>query len=415
MIKRILLILSIGTVATLSGCGSSEEDMGEVYQVTKFAPVPVEKTEEAKVFVHLMPWFETKETNGGTNWGQHWTMANQNPDVIVDAASGKRQIASHFYPLIGPYASSDRDVIEYQLLLMKFSGIDGVLIDWYGTINLYDYPANLRNAEAFIALVEQVGLQYALVYEDQTIKAALDADKITDKVAAAQADMSYMSGKYFSESEYAKVDGKPLLLTFGPQTFQTSSEWTSVFSVLSNKPKFLTLWNESGEAGANASGEYSWVYQNDVSHLTHLDNFYNKAFTGMKMGSVYPGFKDFYNEGNWGDGYFEIEHNATGTFEATLDKALASDVDYIQVVTWNDYGEGTMIEPTVEFGYSFLTMLQSKLGTSTEFQDFNLVNRLFSLRKANKNSTLKQKKLDQVFYYIVSMQKDKATELMDTL
>jgi hypothetical protein len=412
--RRVLVLLSISVLGLVSGCGKDELDKGETFTVTPHDPLPIEKTEEAKVYVHLMPWFETKETNNG-NWGWHWTMANRNPNTIVDAGTGKRQIASHFYPLIGPYASGDKAVIEYQLLLMKFSGIDGVLIDWYGTVNLFDYAANLKNANAFVEMVEKVGLQYAIVYEDNTINVAFDQNKISNKIAAAQADMSYMGSRYFNQSEYIKIGGQPLLLTFGPQTFESSSEWTNVFSVLATKPKFFTLWGESGEAGTNASGEYAWVYQNDDSHLTFLDNFYSKSFSGLKMGSAYPGFKDFYEEGGGGNRYFIIDHNGTETFETTLDKALESNVDYIQLVTWNDYGEGTMIEPTLEFGYDFLNMLQTKLGTSLTQEDLDLVVRLYDLRKKTKDSNLKQKQLDQAFYYIVSLQADKAIELMDTL
>ena len=74
-----------------------------------------------KVYVHMMPWFETNETYNGT-WGIHWTMATKNPDLIIDPATGRREIAAHYYPEIGPYASGDPDVIDYQLLLMKYSG-----------------------------------------------------------------------------------------------------------------------------------------------------------------------------------------------------------------------------------------------------------------------------------------------------
>jgi hypothetical protein len=99
-----------------------------------------------KVYMHYMPWFDTPETIG--KWGWHWTMNTQDPDVIVD---GKRQIASHYYPMIGPYASSDRYVIEYHLLLMKLSGVDGVLIDWYGTVGSNgDVKTLLKNSDNII-------------------------------------------------------------------------------------------------------------------------------------------------------------------------------------------------------------------------------------------------------------------------
>lgn len=68
------------------------------------------------------------------------------------------------------------------------------------------------------------------------------------------------------------------------------------------------------------------------------------------MGVAYPGFHDFYPDGGWEPSYFYIAHDGTNTFRRTLERGVASDVPMIQIGTWNDYGEGTMIEPTREFG-----------------------------------------------------------------
>jgi hypothetical protein len=94
--------------------------------------------------MHYMPWFETKESSGNDQWGYHWKMNNKNPDIID--ADGKPQIASRYYPLIGPYHSGDKEVIENHLLMVKYAGIDGALIDWYGSYNLYHYAVNKENS-----------------------------------------------------------------------------------------------------------------------------------------------------------------------------------------------------------------------------------------------------------------------------
>ena len=120
-------------------------------------------------------------------------MATRDPEVVD--AGGKRQIAAHYYPLIGPYDSADRDVIEYHLLMMKLSGIDGVLIDWYGAHEVRDYGGNRRNAEALIARLarlDEVGLDFAMVYEDFTAEYAADT-----ALVAAQADLRYARDQYF--------------------------------------------------------------------------------------------------------------------------------------------------------------------------------------------------------------------------
>lgn len=74
----------------------------------KAVPVPVSKTVDTVVFAHFMPWFESKSFSG--SWGSHWTMNTQNPESLGE--DGVRQIASHYHPLTGPYASADPDIIR---------------------------------------------------------------------------------------------------------------------------------------------------------------------------------------------------------------------------------------------------------------------------------------------------------------
>ncbi|HXB43928.1 MAG TPA: glycoside hydrolase family 71/99-like protein [Puia sp.] len=376
--------------------------------VVVYAPVEVNKSVNKKVFVHFMPWFESNQTNQPTGaWGHHWTMANQNPDIVnVD---GRRQIASNYYPLIGPYASSDTNVIDYQLLLMKLSGIDGVFIDWPGTTILYDYPKNAANAEKIISRLKNVGLNYAMVYEDQNINIAYHRGVINDKLAAAQNDMLYLQANHFAKTNYEKIAGKPLLLVFGPQTFTSETDWVNIFSVTSTKPSFFTLWSQSAGAGNTAAGEFAWINRDN---LTSLNNFYGKNYAGMKIASAYPGFHTFYAKGGWSGPTWVIDANRTSNFQTTLKLAMQSNADHVQLLTWNDYGEGTMLEPTVEFQYDLLTCLQQELGVGFGQPDLALVSRLYNSRIKYANNLRVQAQLNQVYYYLVSLQIKKAMDLL---
>jgi|GEM_PF-4249542 len=60
------------------------------------------------LLAHYMPWFEAKPISPA--WGWHWTMNSINPD---HQTNGLPDVAAHFHPLIGPYDSSDPDVLEY--------------------------------------------------------------------------------------------------------------------------------------------------------------------------------------------------------------------------------------------------------------------------------------------------------------
>ena len=412
--KRYITLLFFGVMNVLVAAGCSSDDKGSD-QPTKpetIQPVAIEKTNSTKIYVHYMPWFETNESSADKKWGYHWTMANKNPNTI--GANNRREIASYYYPLIGPYHSGDKNVIENHLLLMKYSGIDGVLIDWYGTYDVNDYRMVKENTEQLIAMLGKVGLEYAIVYEDRVTTNVVNAGKAISVTSAAKTDLAYLEKNYFDDANYIKVNGKPLLLNFGPIVLQTPAEWTNVFGALTAKPTFLTLWDQSVEAGVNASGEYAWVFKNS----TYLTNFYTntKPKLALAMGSAYPGFKDYYAQGGGGSAIgWTIEHNNGATLDETLALARNANLNYLQLITWNDFGEGTMFEPTIEFQYSYIEKVKAFAGVQNSGNFFPQISKLFDLRKQFKGNASVQNKLDKAFNYFVSMQGDKAVQLLNEI
>ena len=366
-------------------------------------PAVVTKTNPMKVYAHYMPWFETPATLGGNNWGYHWTFNNRNPNIIDP--NGQREIASHYYPLIGPYASSDADVIEYHLLLMKLSGIDGVMIDWYGAQGTNgDVGSLLNNSNAVINKVDDFGLKFGVVMEDRF--STVSSSNMTPDINKGMANMAYLRDHYFNNSSYIRQPSrKPLVDVFGPITFQSPSQWTQILGQAGESVDLNTLWYENGDAGANATGEFAWIYQDQTNHLTHQANFLNlRAPTlGTAGGVAYPGFNDYYQEGGVGPGPgFEIPHNNGQTLDAVLNQfqTITSQnpgrIDYLQLATFNDFGEGTMFEPTVETGFSYLQRIQQYTGVSYGLPELQLVYDLYSARKQFAGNATKQALLNEV-------------------
>jgi hypothetical protein len=360
---------------------------------------PVIKTNNQKVYVHYMPWFETPATSGTGNWGQHWTMANEDPNTIL--ANGRRQIASWFYPLIGPYASSDRDVIDYHLLLMKYSGIDGVIVDWYGTHNVYDYPLIKRNTDSLFNRVPYAGLQFGICYEDATLANVKSVAGI-DIVTAAQQDFDYLQTQYFSKSSYIKINRQPLLLDFGPQGLKTASDWQGAFAELTTPPRLLSLEYAGDVTGSAGSGEFAWV---DATDQVNLSGFYQSRAQSLStfFAGAYPGFKDFYRQGGGGNTLFLINYNGTSTLQNCLNLAKTSGTNYLQLITWNDYGEGTMIEPTLDFNFTFLQTIQQYTGVSYTTTELQLIYKWYTLRKKYSGKNAIQKQLSIAYNDLVSL------------
>jgi len=373
---------------------------------------PVPKTYSKPVFMHYMPWFETPEFNGF--WGWHWKMNTMDPDSILDPLTGKRQIATHFYPMIGPYASKDPDVVEYHLLLMKYGGLDGVLVNWYGVQGTNgDINSLLTNSNALIDQTDVVGLKFGLVLEDRFAASIHDT----------RANLAYAANNYFNRLNYYfhGPDDDPLMAIFGPVTFQNPSDWDSIMPYAGQDLEFLTLWYEKNDAGVHADGEYAWIYEIDSLNdfVPRLHNFYTNRAPNLNtaMAVAYPGFEDFYQEGGAGNGFFTIPHDSGQVLDTTLHLVTQYDsvIDLLQLATWNDFGEGTMFEPTWEFGFSFLVQLQQFLGVPYGEYELQQIHRLYTLRKQYALDSLVQLQLDSVFGHFVALEVGNAVDLMDAI
>jgi hypothetical protein len=376
------------------------------------------KRNPKKLYVHYMPWFQNKETNG--YWGQHWTMTNKNPDVVDEY--GNRQIASHYYPLVGPYSSKDDDLQEYHLLLMKLAGIDGVIFDWYGSRDIHDFSVIKENTESFIKEIEEVGLQFAIMYEDRvagyaSAKTSTYKEQKVLGVSAVVQDMQYIESTYYTSENYIRLNGSEILFIFGPNYLTEADDWNTIFSSVNTIPKVFTLWKASNRVGNYAGGEFSWV---DKGHLQTLIGYYDYVEKNniTTVGGVYGGFNDFYFEGGWNstDIYdWIIPHQNVETFNETLGLMDKEPVEFIQLITWNDFGEGTMIEPTIEFGFHFLRELQIYTGTIFTEKDLKLAYRLYLLRKKYVNHKRLNRILDGVHKFLFTLDLHKANRLLDVL
>ena len=380
-------------------------------------------TKDKPVMVYYMPWYAAKPFSG--EWGWHWTMNHFNPDTLN--ASGERQVASWYYPLIGPYDSSDPVVLEYHVLLMKLAGIDGVIVDWYGSANYLDYGANNQATARLFDFTRKAGLKFSICYEDKTIQHMIDGQYLasTNAIMQAQRDMMFLQTNYLSDPSYLRHDGKPVLLNFGPQFFTANSDWGKIFSVLApqNKPAFFTEDNRLAEGIGAYDWPPMWLSQtpgtggvlSDAALKNYLAGFEQKAQTWPTfISSAFPRFHDIYqragNRSYWG---YLGDRNGE-TLRETLSQAMTDSSAIAQIVTWNDFGEGTAVEPTKEYGYRDLGLIQDfrrqYLDSNFSFRtnDLALALRFYNLRRQSVTNTILASELDCVFTNIVSGQEENA-------
>jgi hypothetical protein len=369
------------------------------------------------LLVYYMPWYVAKPHSD--NWGWHWTMNHFNPDVID--ATGERQIASWYHPLIGPYDSADPVVLEYHVLLMKLAGIDGVIVDWYGRESHLDYGINNERTAALFQFTRKAGLKFALCYEDRTVLQQINDGVLaaTNAILHAQQTMLYVQHNYFGAPSYLQLSNRPVLLNFGPQYFKANEQWEQIFSVLepTNRPAFFTEDNRLPVG----TGAFNWPPMwlsltpgaRGVLSVTALENYLasfeqNGNTWPAFLSSAFPRFHDIYQPAGVRDYWGYLGDRKGEMLRMTLTRAMTNRSAMVQIVTWNDFGEGTVIEPTSEYGYRDLGIIQDcrrqylEPGFTPRTNDLTLAMRLYHLRRASGFATRHRADLDGIFAAIVS-------------
>ena len=137
------------------------------------------------VFAHFMPWFQFPQN------AYHWPP----------------QSGTYYLPLIGYYSSQNETVMEWQLSLMKYAGIDGVIVDWYGTANQNDYPFAKQTTDLLWNKIQTQfpSLQLAICYD---FNSHANAEIFADS-------MQFLKANYLHAPQYLKYsDGNPIMLVF---------------------------------------------------------------------------------------------------------------------------------------------------------------------------------------------------------
>jgi hypothetical protein len=96
----------------------------------------------------------------------------------------------------------------------------------------------------------------------------------------------------------------------------------------------------------------------------------------------------------------------------TLSRAWTNNSALVQIITWNDFGEGTTIEPTKEYGFRDLYLVQDLCRPKPDSQRRLLTNELasmlefYQLRQNSATNPPLAFALDQVFTNMVSGQEE---------
>jgi hypothetical protein len=208
------------------------------------------------------------------------------------------------------------------------------------------------------------------------------------------------------------------LLTFGTTQY-TDADWNQIFSVLPVKPLYFTESNL--QAATAAIGGFDWPMPGGGTQagFAQQTGFLARASSWpIYIAAAFPRFDDIYAQAGVGRSWGHIDDQNGQTYVETLTNALQSGAPIVQLVTWNDWGEGTQIEPSVEYGTRDLAAtqrLRRKFLTPSfpyTADDLSIPIEWYRLRKSEQGNPAALAKLDPVFSLVVSGRLDRARAIL---
>lgn len=246
------------------------------------------------------------------------------------------------------YRSDDRDQVRRQIEDMISRGIDGVVVDWYGT----QRPEHAEVPVVFRKEAEDhPGFIFAISEDHGAIKKCKDAGNCDFNRLLIE-DLNYAYDHFEDSPAYLHQDGRPVVFFFdlGPDI-----DWNQVRASVKGNPLFINR-NAHSFKSPESDGAFAWMDRNTSLDLPYLDDFYKKYFEArhsrqpLIYASVFKGFDD--RAASWGKGTV-LPQNCGQTWLETFAKinhyfSPSNPLDSLEIVTWNDYEEGTEIETGID-------------------------------------------------------------------
>jgi glycoprotein endo-alpha-1,2-mannosidase len=255
------------------------------------------------VSVFYYPWYGTPLHDGA--W-QHWNQNGHRPPVDV---------YSRYFPAIGPYSSTDPRVVYRQMSQIAGAGIDEVVISWWGRGSIEDQRLPLVLSAARAARLEP-----AIHLEPYDGRSP----------ASVAADLAYLAGLGIRD-----------VYVYHPLDF-AAADWLPVTQA---KPAGMRLFAGTELVGFAAAAGFDGFYTYDFidfgggkfvrlcaqAHARHL----------LCAPSVGPG----YDGVRAGEAPVSKPRRNGLTYDLLWKAAIRARPDIVTITSYNEWGEGTQIEP----------------------------------------------------------------------
>jgi hypothetical protein len=278
-------------------------------------------------------------------------------------AQGERLVLAFYYAWYDPgswsagrssdspgsaYNSDDGSAIARHIDEAQSAGIDALVLNWTGPANRTD-----GNLSTLLSLAEQKGFRAAAV---------LDSNSPSLRGASSLAEnLRYLLAQHAGRPAYLRWQGRPVVFFYNVSRLSVAT-WQGIRSQAD--PGGEAVWIAEGtdlkyQAAFDGHHLYSITWPNRIAPSQTLPAWgdrvrrYNREHGTAKLwiATVMPGYDD--RGVRPGRGFSRSRDNGD-YYSQCWQAALASRPDWVIINSYNEWMEGTQVEPSPSYGRLYL-------------------------------------------------------------
>ncbi|GIX05976.1 MAG: hypothetical protein KatS3mg115_0379 [Candidatus Poribacteria bacterium] len=327
------LVLALFLVPVQKGAAMSLLEFYQQRAQRRWTDVP------RQVLAFYYPWYGTPEFSGrSVHWGK------------IDPEAQDIEASTH-YPEIGAYDSHDPALVRRHVQQAKGAGVDGFIVSWWGPGDFSDQAMPL-----LLEAAQEAG-EFGITVYWETVPGSGEA-----QIQKAVSDLLYLLRQYGSHPAFLRVEGRPVIFVYGRVMGQVPMEaWPEILRRVNaeHAGDYLLIADGYREAyavafdGVHTYNPVGWVRGKapDLLRSAARERYSEAVQLARRFGkiaclTVIPGYDDtkIRTPG------IAADRQGGETYRVLWEEAIAADPDWVLITTWNEWHEGSEIEPSIEHG-----------------------------------------------------------------
>ncbi|GHT71782.1 endo-alpha-mannosidase [Bacteroidia bacterium] len=314
-----------------------------------------ESTEKQKedisheTFCFYYNWYGNIEKDGkDIHWAHPVLKQGPNDNVTSGYLPGGDNIASNYFPQMGTYSCTDTVTIRKHMGMLKQAGIGTIVLTWW---DVHDF-----GYQSVPMIMDQA--------EKYDIKVCFHIEPFNGRNAeTTRQNIRTIVDAYGNHPAFYRMNGKPLFFIYDSYLIP-AEEWKTLLLpsgdiTIRNTPYdavMIGLWVKKGEENffknSGFDGFYTYfgatgfTYGSTPQNWPYLQKWANEN-NKIFIPSVAPGYIDTRIR-PWNEKTTRDRENGR-YYDQMFENAINSKVKYIGITSFNEWHEGTQIEPAIPF------------------------------------------------------------------